>query len=468
MTRAWSLRARLTTIAVVITTVGLVIAAAAIVAVLDSSLFDELERSLDARADDISEQIDSTNEEIVVGPGITDDSFAAVISTDGSFFAASDERFGFVEDIEAILDVSRFDGTFDLSLPSLDLGEDDPYLAVAHLFDIEPFATGVAIDDVGDEDYVTIVATSTSSVERTLSRVTLALMLGVPALVAAIGFLVWWLAGRALRPVEAIRSDVEQIGASALDRRVPEPERLDEIGKLAVTMNSMLDRLETAESQQRQFIADASHELRSPLAALGARLDVETRHGDESTAAAALPAISADVTRLRGLVDDLLTLARNDARSGGPITEHTLVDLDDLVFAVVADVGSNSSPLRIDVSGVSAGTVRGETSHLRRVVQNLLDNATTHAHDAVRVALREAGSTVVLTVDDDGNGVDPDQRERIFERFVRLDSARARDTGGSGLGLAIVRELVEQHGGSVVVADAPSGGARFEVTLPAA
>ena len=457
-----SLRARLTVISVVASAIGLAVAAVSLVLILDRSLYDELERSLDARADDISEQIDSLNEEIVLGPGVGGDTFATVVSTDGSYYAASDDRFGFEEDVLALVAaIPTLDDSFDLSIPSIGV-TDDGYLAVAHWFDVEPFAAADAdVRDIGTEDYLTIVAASTEPIERTVSTVTVSLAIGVPLLVVAIGGLVWWIAGRALRPVEAIRREVETITADALDQRVPESGRDDEIGRLAATMNTMLARLEASERRQRRFVADASHELRSPLASLAARLDVEQRHGDAASWNESLPAVAGDVTRLRTLVEDLLTLARSDADET-QVRPRQLVDLDDLVFEVAATVGGD-----VDLTAVSAGTVRGDRDQLHRVILNLLDNAVRHADDRVAVSLVEADGKVQLVVDDDGHGVPSEQRDTIFERFVRLDEARARDTGGSGLGLAIVAELVQQHDARVDVGDSPLGGARFVVTLPA-
>ena len=457
-----SLRARLTIISVVASAIGLAVAAVALVLILDRSLYDELERSLDARADDITEQIDSVNEEIVLGAGISGDTFAVVVDTTNAVYATSDQQFGFDTEIAALLTAIDFTAAFDLDPALIGRDPSDGYLAVAHWFDLEPFGATETLADVGDEDYVTLVAASTTPIERTVDTVTLSLAIGVPILVLAIGLLVWWVAGRALRPVEAIRSEVENITADALDQRVPITGRDDEIGRLAETMNTMLARLETSERQQRQFVADASHELRSPLASLAARLDVEQRHGDAESWNETLPAVAGDVTRLRSLVEDLLTLARSDADENVE-RPRQMVDLDDLVFEVVTTMGRS-----VDTSAVSAGTVRGDRDQLHRVILNLLDNAARHADERVAVSLVEADGKVQFVVDDDGNGVPADQRASIFERFVRLDDARARDTGGSGLGLAIVAELVEQHGGRVDVGDAPLGGARFVVTLPAA
>jgi signal transduction histidine kinase len=308
---------------------------------------------------------------------------------------------------------------------------------------------------------VTVVAErSLEEVDRTVDSVTRVLIVGVPLLVGLVAALTWWLAGRALRPVEAIRAEAAAITASTIHRRVPEPDTDDEVGRLARTMNSMLDRLEESSRQQRRFVSDASHELRSPLASIRTQLEVALRRDDADWPAVAAKVLEED-RRLDEAVTELLELARAEE---GEAKEPTDVDLDE----VVLEETGRTYRVPIDTHRVSAGRVRGSGAQLARLVRNLLDNAARHARGHVAVSVEARDGEVVLTVDDDGPGIPADERARVFDRFTRLDEGRARDAGGVGLGLPVVRAVVERHAGTVTVEDAPIGGARFVVTLPAA
>jgi signal transduction histidine kinase len=308
---------------------------------------------------------------------------------------------------------------------------------------------------------LTVVAErSLESVDRTVESVTRVLVVGVPLLVGLVAALTWWLTGRALRPVEAIRAEAAAITGSTIHRRVPEPDTDDEVGRLAHTMNSMLDRLEEASLRQRRFVSDASHELRSPVASIRAQLEVALRRTDPDWRAVAETVLDED-RRLDEAVAELLELARAEE---GAAAEPTDVDLDEIVL----EETGRTYRVPIDTHRVSAGRVRGSGGQLARAVRNLLDNACRHARAHVAVALESQDGEVVLSVDDDGPGIPEDEREKVFDRFTRLDEARARDAGGVGLGLPLVRAIVERHSGTVSVDDAPIGGARFVVRLPAA
>jgi signal transduction histidine kinase len=311
----------------------------------------------------------------------------------------------------------------------------------------------------GGEPYTVLAASPLAEVQRSVDALGQVLVVTTPALVAALGALVWWLVGRALRPVAAMTREVEEITHTTMHRRVPEPSSHDEVHELARTMNDMLSRLETAQERQRAFVSDASHELRTPVATVHTALEVGLRNGDLEVAARS--ALDAN-RRLQDVLTDLLDLARLDEVE--VTSEAPVVDLEDVVIEQVA----SHRGAKLDASGVLAGRVRGDRAALGRVARNLVENALRHARTQVRVALVTADDDVVLTVDDDGPGVPVDQRESVFERFVRLDQGRHRRAGGTGLGLAIVRRTVDQHHGSVRVTDAPMGGARFEVRLPSA
>jgi signal transduction histidine kinase len=289
----------------------------------------------------------------------------------------------------------------------------------------------------------------------------------VPALVALVALAVWYLAGRALRPVEAIRRQAESISGSTIHRRVPEPDTDDEVGRLARTMNAMLGRLDESSQRQRQFVSDASHELRSPLASIRTNVEVALRNNDRADWGAVAARVLAEDARMEDTVSELLELARVDEVVGGtPVDSLPEVDLDELVL----DETLRDHRVPIDTTRVSAGRVHGRREQLSRMMRNLLDNADRHAKWRVAVALHNDSETgrVELTIDDDGPGISPEDRERVFDRFTRLDDGRARDVGGLGLGLSMVKAIVEQHDGTVMIEDAPLGGARITVTLPAA
>jgi signal transduction histidine kinase len=308
------------------------------------------------------------------------------------------------------------------------------------------------------------VATSLSHADETLLLLRTSLFVGVPLLLGLVAATTWAMVGRALGPVESIRSEVADISRRDLGRRVPVPAARDEVGRLAETMNDMLDRVQAAFEQQRRFVADASHELRTPLAAVRADLEVALAHPGDRSWTETAHALLEENLRMERLVADLLFIARAD--DDGAPRSRTPVDLHEVVLAEVARV-PDARAIAIDTAGVAGAFVLGRRDDLARVVRNLLDNAERHAASSVHVALRAQDGTVTLTVEDDGPGVGLADRERIFERFTRLDDSRNRVAGGTGLGLAIVREIAEQHGGSARVCDGNAGGARFEVSLPA-
>jgi len=229
-------------------------------------------------------------------------------------------------------------------------------------------------------------------------------------------------------------------------------------------MNRMLDRLERAQLRQRRLVSDASHELRSPVAALRQHAEVALAHPERTTTDELARTVLDESLRVQDLVEDLLLLARFDEDSVR--LRRRPVDLDDLVFDEARRLRATTA-LRVDTTAVSAGRVVGDVAVLRRVLRNLTDNAARFARGRVGFALSEQDGVTLLAVDDDGPGIPAADRERVLERFVRLDGSRARSGGGSGLGLAIVTELVTAHGGTVTVRASPDGGARVEIRLPA-
>ncbi|MET9671327.1 HAMP domain-containing sensor histidine kinase [Streptomyces sp. NPDC006475] len=287
-----------------------------------------------------------------------------------------------------------------------------------------------------------------------------AMLVGLPLLLVVVGGVTWLVTRRALQPVEGIRSEMAAITASEdLSRRVPEPGSRDEVARLARTTNETLAALEASVQRQRAFVADASHELRSPIASLRTQLEVGVAHPELLD----VPGAVEDTVRLQQLAADLLLLARLDA---GERPGSSRLDL----AALVREETSQRTGDRIAVV-VEAGEgldVTGSRGQLARVLGNLLDNAQRHARTSVSASVTRQGRQVVLSVADDGDGVPDSERERIFERFVRLDDARSRDEGGAGLGLAIARDVAVRHGGTLEPGRAAAGGALFELRLPAA
>ncbi|MEI5526339.1 HAMP domain-containing sensor histidine kinase [Streptomyces brasiliscabiei] len=281
------------------------------------------------------------------------------------------------------------------------------------------------------------------------------MLIGLPLLLLTVSGVTYVVTGRALRPVEGIRSEMAAITASEdLSRRVPEPDTHDEIARLARTTNETLAALETSVERQRAFVADASHELRSPIASLRTQLEVGAAHPELLDLEGAVE----DTVRLQSLAADLLLLARLDAGERPPPDARF-----DLATVVREEVASREG---VTLDGVDSVELRGSRNQICRVLGNLLDNAHRHARERVAVTLRTPPGWAVLQVADDGSGVPAADRDRIFERFVRLDESRARDDGGAGLGLAIARNIATRHGGTLTVDDAPDGGALFELRLP--
>lgn len=316
-----------------------------------------------------------------------------------------------------------------------------------------------------DDPQVVIVARSVADIRHSVAVLRVALLVTYPLLLAMTAAVGWRVAGAVLRPVEALRVGAERITGTVPARdagaeRLPVPPSRDEIHRLAVTLNGMLDRLTGVRARQRAFLADAAHELRSPLASMRTQLEV-AQHLGESTELA--EGLLVDVDRLARLVDDLLLLARGDEA-----VPRERVEPVELTALAVRAAGRYASA-RVPVRAVCFRPlwVSGDPGGLIRVLTNLLDNAVRHAEHGVVVSVAAAGAYHLVTVVDDGPGIPPADRERVFDRFTRLDDARARDDGGSGLGLAIVRELVRRHGGAVALGDA-APGLRVEVRLPAA
>jgi signal transduction histidine kinase len=438
-----TVRVRTTVAAAVVVGVAMAVGAVALVAVLQETLTREVRTAARLRATDVAAILESGIRPGELRIDDAEDLLVQVLDRDGQVVASS-------PNVRGLPAVARLRPGESLQV-RVPIDNDDAFLAVA------------AAADTNEGRRTVVVARTLDTVGESTRIVSALLAVGLPVLLLVVAATTWRVVGRALAPVEAIRREVDGISAAQLHRRVPDPPGSDELARLATTMNRMLGRLERAHERQRRFVSDASHELRSPVASIRQHAEVALAHPDRTSATELAATVLAEDLRIQRLIEDLLLLAHAD--------EHTLrlrrrpVDLDDLVFDEARHL-RDATDLQIDTAAVSAGRIHGDVAGLRRVLRNLGDNAARHASSRVCFALAERDGAVVLAVDDDGPGIPQADRERVLQRFVRLDDARARDAGGSGLGLAIVAELVAAHGGTIGIADSPFGGARLELRLP--
>jgi signal transduction histidine kinase len=467
-----SVRARATVAATLVVAVALVAAGTAVVLSLRFSLIGQATTRAEAEARTVAAKLAEGVAYADLDLDDGEDSPVQVLDQRGKVVAAG-------EDVEAMsVTAGSRTGTGGTPAGVQDDADDeddaeadeDDTLAAGEVAEDATISQGTATIDGDTEDYrfaalglttphdvtLTVYAGGPLSIEQDAVRTALTTMLvGFPLLLLTVGGATYVVTGRALRPVEGIRSEMAAITASEdLSRRVPQPDTHDEIARLARTTNETLAALETSVERQRAFVADASHELRSPIASLRTQLEVGAAHPELLDLDGAVE----DTVRLQSLAADLLLLARLDAGERPPPDAY--FDLAKLVRQETA--GRDG----VTVESVDSMEVRGSRGQIARVLANLLDNAQRHARDRVAVSLRTDGDWTVLQVADDGSGVPEPDRARIFERFVRLDESRARDEGGAGLGLAIARDIAIRHGGTLTVSDAPSGGALFELRLP--
>ncbi|MBJ7341543.1 ATP-binding protein [Mycolicibacterium sp.] len=440
--RVGTVRAGTTAVATAIVAIALVAGAMVLLTVLRSTLINEVKDAAQAQALEVAGQLDAGQPPTLEVAG-SDEQLIQVLGPDGSVLASSRNVTG------------------EASVARLRPGESAQVLTPLDNEDFVAVAEG-AQTPTGPR--TVLVARALFGVFETTAVVTGLLVIGLPLLLLVVAVTTWVMVGRALAPVEAIRREVDEISAAQLHRRVPQPSTTDEIGRLAATMNRMLTRLESARDSQRRFVSDASHELRSPITTIRQHAEVALAYPDRTPTAELAEVVLAEELRIQRLVEDLLLLARADEQVRSP---RVPVDADDLAFEEARHLRSTTS-LHVDTAGVVAARVHGDADALGRVLRNLGDNAARHATTRIDIALAERGSEVLLTVDDDGPGIPELERERVLQRFVRLDESRSRDQGGSGLGLAIVDEIVRAHGGSVSISESPLGGVHIAVTLPAA
>ncbi|MGU3293233.1 ATP-binding protein [Williamsia sp. M5A3_1d] len=446
--RLAGVRVRLTVVATVLLAVALACAAAIMLSVLHNSLLNSADAAAGARAAQIAATVRTES----------------LQGIDAEAVAPSRDL-----DIIQVIDAS---GRVRASGPSGRNGRlVDPVAAGSHAT-----IDGAQIAGTGDEFRTTVLGVDSSAGPLTIAVgvaegpindvvITVAILFCAvfPIILLLLAFASYLFVGRALRPVEGIRAQVAAMSSNDLSARVPETAAGDEISTLARTMNAMLDRLQLAREQQLRFVGDASHELRSPLMSIYGLLDLARTTGRPLDLATIDSIMLPEVLRLQTMVDDLLLLAKADER-GIPLVMGD-VDLDDVV-AEAAHRTDTISPIAIRAV-VAPIRVVGDREKLARALRNVVDNAVRHARSAVTLTMStDDDGTGRIVVCDDGPGIPPADRERIFDRFVRLDEDRERSAGGSGLGLAIVSEIVRAHSGTVRAGEAPSGGAAITISVP--
>lgn len=317
------------------------------------------------------------------------------------------------------------------------------------------------VRDELDENRTIVVGHSLEDSVETQQAAQFLLLGAIPLVVILVGLVTWFVTGRALAPVARIRNEVDEISGHQLDLRVVEPGTGDEIDQLAITMNSMLDRLDRSSRAQRQFVSDASHELRSPLAIIRQHAEIAKTHPGVMADGELAEIVLEEGDRLQDIVSALLLLARLDE---GALPQLASVDLDDVALTEVARV--RGGDIAVDGSGIGPARIRADTVLVGQVMRNLVDNALRHATSQVVISVTSRSGTATVSVEDDGSGVPEGERSRIFERFVRLDEARSRDEGGLGLGLSIVAGIVGSTGGAIEVSRSRLGGAAFTMVWP--
>lgn len=407
-----------------------------------------LDDSLDTRLDDLAALDEQNAIPFNYGISAAEDTLAMVIAPDGAVRLTTDAFGDPAELLNAVEDL-RAPITTELTTFGETRGIDEMRLDADRAPDGSRIVVGQSLAGVND---------TVTGLRRTL-------LLVAPVLAIAAALLTRTLVGRALVPVETIRTEADEISLTDLHRRIPTGSGANELDALAGSLNGMLSRLEVSADAQRRLVADVAHELRSPLAALVTQLEVGLTHPDTADWPATAAESLDEGRRLQALIDNLLLLARLDAHE----TPDTLglVDLDELIHDTARRTARNQD-IAIDRSNVGAGVVRGDADQLQRCIQNVLDNAVRYADTTVTVTLREHDDKVELAVTDDGPGIPTAERTQVFERFYRISDSRDRASGGTGIGLAIVKELVELHAGTVEATPAEPTGTMIVMRFPSA
>lgn len=449
-----TVRGRATLLSMGVVIVGLLIALSTVLLVYRSQLRTSLDQTLEQQVADRARLLDQGNPPDSLTTVLQEEAMVWIGSNDGVSFAIGGAIFPIDNPVP-----SEIGQTVTKDLLVEERKPDEVEREVMRL--------RIASRQTSDGSTVVLAGSETEEMDAQVTRLAMLFLGALPILTALVGAVTWIVGGRVLAPVEKIRSRAAEISGADLGARVPVPSTADEIEQLAVTMNSMLDRIETHDRALHDFTADASHELKSPIANLRTLLD--TTELDDPEWASIRERLLSEGDRLRDLVDNLLFLASRqpgDARPGPGLIERTAIDLDDLVFRE-AELLAATKRVAVDLTDVEPVVLHGRRSDIVRLLRNLVDNGARHANGRVTFTTSTDAGEIVLTVADDGPGIAVDDRDRVFERFTRLDESRARDDGGTGLGLAIVEQITSDHGGTIAVNDAPSGGALFTVRFPA-
>ena len=448
----WSrrgIRARATIVAVGVVAIALLVIGSTLVFVLRGALTSALDEGVQQRAREVAAEIADENVEaatpsIDAAPG--DNTLVQIVDSKGKVLVSSPSIIG-KPAIQTGLTPGPTPTTAEVQLPFVN---HDPYIAA------------VMTAPARDKNVTVISVQSLVPVQNVIEVVVLLLLLGAPFLLLAVGVITWFTVGRGMASVDRISTRVESIGGRDLDERVPVPEARDEIARLAVTMNHMLARLESSALTQQRFVADASHELRSPLASMRASLDVAQSAGGPEAWRDVEPVLSDEVDRMTRLVGDLLLLAKAD--EGALTLRLELVDLDDLASEEARRLRSQTG-LTISTR-LAPVQVLADRARLAQAVRNLVDNAVRFAQLELRISVRSDGQWAEIVVEDDGPGIPEESRKSVLDRFARQDGHRARDHGGTGLGLAITSEIVRLHSGELSISDSELGGAQLSISLP--
>lgn len=445
------LRWQSTVAAVAVVAVAMLTGGLLLLQTLGSALVSSTDSLLRSKVRDVAVLIQNDHAEEAtraVAGTVNKDPLVQIVDETGTVTAASEPRL-LEAPLSSLRPAAEQIATDNVSAPGL-LGDAD-----------ERFLVVLGVDDE-DSKYWVLAGRTIQPQSDTVRIVTAFLLVAMPLLLGVVGLSVYFLVGRSLRQVDTIRIQVSHIDAGRLSERVDVPGTHDELQALAATMNSMLDRIETADQRQRQFVTNASHELRSPLTTIRTGLDISIADASGETWRGMQPILTEETQRLQGLVEDLLTLSKADDE--GLAVRREDVDLDDVLATELRRVNATSKH-RI-VADLVPAKIAGDPVRLGQAFRNVIDNADRHAARTIAVKLSVMVQTVVVTIDDDGTPVPVADRERIFGRFVRLDESRSRHQGGSGLGLAIARGIVEAHDGRVIATETSQGWCRFEVSFP--
>ena len=456
------IRVRLTAWYTALLGVVLAVLGVSLVQRMHSSLAGDIDRSLSTRSVQIAASIRAGGEFTEVSNAAlsglsSSDSGAQLLSADGTVVEASDDLVAREPMISRTQLAEVLDGRTLLVTGRL-AGSPATLRVLAR-----------AVED-GGQPRVLVLGTSLAVVDAAEHRLLVILLTGGPLALVVVAATGWWVAGLALRPVTAVADKARDISVDRLDERVPVPGTADEVGHLAETFNAMLDRLEAGVEAQRRLIADASHDLRTPLAVMRSELEVALAAGDLAPEAAEVLASTAEeVERMSRIVGNLLALAQFD--QGALELFVRPVDLRDVAEATAATLRplAAAKGLTIEVTGANP-VVDGDRERLGQVVTNLVDNAVKYtARGSVRLDAWCDGTEAGISVTDSGPGIPPDELIRVFDRFYRTDTARSRVVDGSGLGLAIAQEIAHAHHGRIWADRDPDGGTRvcFALPLPA-